>query len=177
MVPSDKRQFLRQYQPGVMLAEGEENRVHRIRASAEVHEWLSGLTAAQRGELMRIAYEAAHASDVTPDADDELGEQHPVLIQSDVTPVRRARRSMKVGGVPRTSSERIALSVPYLNVMERPMKRGLGWKPERYDRVDRMLNEGDTLTADGVNYRTATGTLMDYRTAEALLRLGVLAPA
>lgn len=40
-----------------------------------------------------------------------------------------------------------------------------------------MLSEGDLMYAESVNYRTDLGTVMDYRTVEALVRLGVLAPA
>lgn len=170
---------LKQYRPGAMLDEGENNRVHRVRAAVEVNAWFASMTAAERGALVAAAYAVAlmPESDVASSAEVEPEEHRAARRAPDVTPVKPARRSMKAGGVPRTESVRLALSVPYLNVMQRPMMRGLGWKPERYDRVNRMLGEGDTLTADGVNYRTAVGSLMDYRTAEALVRLGVLVPA
>lgn len=174
---------LKQFQPGVLLSEGESNRVHRVRAAVEVNEWFAAMTAAERGALVAAAYAAALAPEPDVTSSPEVRpEEHRTArrvpdVTPDVTAGRAIRRSMKAGGVPRTDSVRLALSVPYLNVMQRPMMRGLGWKPERYDRVNRMLGEGDTLIADGVNYRTATGSIMDYRTAEALVRLGVLAPA
>jgi len=175
---------LRQYRPGGMLAEGETNQAHRVRAAADVNAWFAAMTAVERGAVVAAAYVAAHAGEggATPD-DLAEGASWPSGALEDtgnvaaVLPARPQRRSMRTGGIPRTDSVRLALSVPYLNVMQRPMMRGLGWKPERYDRVNRMLGEGDTLTADGVNYRTAAGSLMDYRTAEALVRLGVLVPA
>lgn len=64
----DKRETLKQYQLGVMLADDEANHVHRIRASKEVHAWLKTMTAEQRGELLAKAYAQEKATDVTPDA-------------------------------------------------------------------------------------------------------------
>lgn len=172
----------------------------RAAPAAELLEVLSELRAdvtALRLELAELRRElAAHADalppasgetqdregDITPDEpaegpswpSDGLGDTVRVAA---TLPDRPQRRSMRAGGVPRTDSVRLALSVPYLKVMQQSMKRGLGWKPERYDQVNRMLAEGDTLTAEGVNYRTAAGSIMDYRTAEALVRLRVLMPA
>lgn len=175
---------LRQYRPGAMLADGETNQAHRVRTTAEANAWFASMSAAERGAVVAAAYAAAHAGGggVTPDDPVEgpswpSGDLEDNVEVAAVLLARPRRRSMREGGIPRTDSVRLALSVPYLNVMQRPMMRGLGWKPERYDRVNRMLGEGDTLTADGVNYRTAAGSLMDYRTAEALVRLGVLVPA
>lgn len=87
------------------------------------------------------------------------------------------RASMRAGGVKRTATDRLAQSVPVLNIMQRTVPRGLGWKPERYDQTEGLLAQGDSLQADGVNYRTAKGDVMGYKTAEALVRLGVLVPA
>jgi hypothetical protein len=61
--------------------------------------------------------------------------------------------------------------------MQRTVGVGLGWKPERYEYANALLAQGDVLTADGVNYRTAKGEVMGYKTAEALVHLGVLVPA
>lgn len=90
---------------------------------------------------------------------------------------RRPRASTRAGGMKRTATERLAQSVPVLNVMQRTVPRGLGWKPERYDQTEKLLTHGDSLQADGVNYRTAEGEVMGYKTVEALVRLGVLTPA
>lgn len=173
----DKRRYLKQYQPGGTLSEGEETRVHRIRASKELHDWLASMTAAQRGELLQKVY--ALGTDVTSEESfpggEEFNEPSPV-----VTPVqvrRAARPSMRKGGVKRTNSERLALHVPALGVIQKRIPRGQGWKPERYERAEKMLSEGDVMYAEGVNYRTEHGTVMDYRTVEALVRLGVLAPS
>ncbi len=84
---------------------------------------------------------------------------------------------MRKEGVKRTSTERLALHIPALGVIQKRIPRGLGWKPERYERAEKMLSEGDIMYTEGVNYRTELGSVMDYRTVEALVRLGVLAPA
>lgn len=173
----DKRRYLKQYQPGGTLSEGEETRVHRIRASKELHEWLASMTAAQRGLLLQRLHQLE--TDVTTE-EVALEEEEPTQTISVVTPVqarRAARPSMRKGGVKRTSTERLALHVPALGVIQKCIPRGLGWKPERYERAEKMLSEGDIMYAEGVNYRTELGSVMDYRTVEALVRLGVLAPA
>lgn len=173
----DKRRYLKQYQPGGTLSEGEETRVHRIRASKELHEWLASMTAAQRGLLLQRLHQLE--TDVTTE-EVALEEEDPTQTIPVVTPVqarRVARPSMRKGGVKRTSTERLALHVPALGVIQKRIPRGLGWKPERYERAEKMLSEGDIMYAEGVNYRTELGSVMDYRTVEALVRLGVLAPA
>lgn len=173
----DKRRYLKQYQPGGTLSEGEETRVHRIRASTELHEWLASMSAAQRGQLLQKLY--GLETGVTPE-EVALEEEEATQTVSVVTPVqawRAARPSMRKGGVKRTSTERLALHVPALGVIQKRIPRGLGWKPERYERAEKMLSEGDVMYADGINYRTEQDTIMDYRTVEALVRLGVLAPA
>lgn len=173
----DKRRYLKQYQPGGTLSDGEETRVHRIRASKELHEWLASMTATQRGQLLQRIHELD--TDVTPE-EVALGEEEYTQAPSVVTPVqsrKAARPSMRKGGVKRTSTERLALHVPALGVIQKRIPRGLGWKPERYERAEKMLSEGDVMYAEGVHYRTQQGTIMDYRTVEALVRLGVLAPA
>lgn len=173
----DKRRYLKQYQPGGILADGEETRVHRIRGSKELHEWLASMTAAQRGELLQRMHSLETA--VTPE-EDSPGEEESFAITTAVAPVRArkvARPSMRKGGVKRTNTERLALHVPTLGVIQKRIPRGLGWKPERYERAEKMLSEGDVMYADGVNYRTEKGKIMDYRTAEALVRMGILAPA
>lgn len=156
--------------------DGEETRVHRIRASKELQEWLASMTAAQRGQLLQRLHELD--TDVTPE-EVALGEEESTQATSVVTLVqsrKAARPSMRKGGVKRTSTERLALHVPVLGVIQKRIPRGLGWKPERYEKAERMLSEGDVLYAEGINYRTEQGTVMDYRTAEALVRLDVLAP-
>ncbi len=90
---------------------------------------------------------------------------------------RKPRASTRAGGVKRTATDRLAQHVPVLNVMQRTVPRGLGWKPERYDQTDALLAQGDSLQAYGVNYRTTKDEVMGYKTAEALVRLGVLVPA
>lgn len=150
--------------------------MHRIRATKELHEWLASMTAAQRGELLQKLYMLN--TDVTSE-EVALEEEESIPAPSVVTPVqflKAARPSMRKGGVKRTSSERLALHVPALGVIQKRIPRGQGWKPERYERAEKMLSEGDVMYAEGVNYRTEQGTVMDYRTVEALVRLGVLVP-
>ena len=187
MERKDKRQFLKQFQPGGTLAEGEETRVHRVRAIKEVHEWLATLTAVERGRLLTQAYvdttttnvTTVEETDVTTVKSSSRRNNQGVNVATDVTTVNRvaARPSMRAGGVKRTNSERLALHVPALGVMQQRVPRGLGWKPDRYAQTEALLSQGDVLLADGVNYRTAQGNLMGYRTVEALVRLGVLVPA
>lgn len=88
------------------------------------------------------------------------------------TKPKRDRHAGKTGK--RGSTERLALSVPYLHVMQRRMPRGLGWKPEKYAAAEALLSEGDVLRAEGVEYLTERGNVMNWRTAEALVKLGVL---
>ena len=52
------------------LGAGEQTAVHRVRARKEVHDWLRGMTAEQRGEVLAALYEQQHGareSAVTPD--------------------------------------------------------------------------------------------------------------
>ncbi|WP_022803338.1 hypothetical protein [Deinococcus ficus] len=74
---------------------------------------------------------------------------------------------------------RLAASVPVLKVAALVVPRGRGWQPAKYAQAEKMLGEGTELHADErkVNYRTAAGSVMDYRTAEALVKLKVLVPA
>jgi hypothetical protein len=74
----------------------------------------------------------------------------------------------------RGNSERLALSAAVLHVMQRTMPRGQKWTPAKYELAEKLLSEGDTLTANGVDYLTERGNVMSWRTAEALVRLGVL---
>jgi hypothetical protein len=87
-------------------------------------------------------------------------------------PKRTRPESGKTG-----QTERLALRVAALRVASPKVPRGLGWKPEKYAAAEALLAQGDTLTAEGVNWRTVEGELMLWRTAEALAGLGVLVPA
>lgn len=87
-------------------------------------------------------------------------------------PKRTRPESGKTG-----QTERLALRVTALRVASPKVPRGLGWKPEKYAAAEALLAQGDTLTAEGVNWRTVEGELMLWRTAEALAGLGVLVSA
>lgn len=56
------------------------------------------------------------------------------------------------------------------------MKRGLGWKPEKYEVAEKALAEGYTITrkADSANYTTEKGSVVSWRTIQALLKQGVV---
>lgn len=49
-----------------VLREGEENRAHRIRAAAEIHDWLAALSAAERGELLTEVYVTQQEAQTIP---------------------------------------------------------------------------------------------------------------
>lgn len=49
-------------QPGKLLKDGEMSRTHRVRASQEVQEWFSGLSAEERGERLLALMEAEKSS-------------------------------------------------------------------------------------------------------------------
>ena len=92
--------------------------------------------------------------------------------QGQIQPTKRDHNKGKTGK--RGNSERLALSVPVLHVMQRTMPRGQRWTPAKYEQAEKLLSEGDTMIANGVDYLTEKGNVMSWRTAEALVRLGVL---
>lgn len=63
-----------------------------------------------------------------------------------------------------------------VTVMAQQMKRGLGWKPEKYEAAEKLLAEGYTITRklDSADYTTEKGSLVSWRTVQALLKLGVV---
>ncbi|WP_412030615.1 hypothetical protein [Deinococcus yunweiensis] len=125
-----------------------------------------------RGELV-VTTQAVAAPEVAVTSNPQKKLEAPSRPLSE--PVKRTPRpSTRAGGVKRTATERLAHSVPVLNIMQRTVPRGLGWKPERYEQTEKLLAQGDSLRADGVNYRTAKGEMIGYKTVEALVRLGVL---
>jgi hypothetical protein len=65
-----------------------------------------------------------------------------------------------------------------VTVMAQQMKRGLGWKPEKYADAEKLLAEGYTITRkpDSADYSTEKGGLVSWRTVQALLKLGVVVP-
>lgn len=74
----------------------------------------------------------------------------------------------------RGKTERLASYAPVLHVMQRTMPRGQKWTPAKYLQAEALLAEGDTLQAQGVDFVTEKGNVMSWRTAEALVKLGVL---
>lgn len=92
--------------------------------------------------------------------------------QEQATSVKRDRHAGKTGK--RGQTVRLALSVPVLHVMQRTMPRGQKWTPAKYAEAEALLRQGDTLQAQGVDYVTEQGEVMNWRTAEALVKLGVL---
>lgn len=71
-------------------------------------------------------------------------------------------------------TQRLASYAPVLHVMQRTMPRGQKWTPAKYAQAEALLAEGDTLQAQGVDFVTEKGNVMSWRTAEALVKLGVL---
>ena len=78
----------------------------------------------------------------------------------------------------RGKTERLALSSPVLHVMQRSIERSvrgqLRWTKSNYEAAQKLLSEGDILTADGMDYVTEKGNSMSWRTAEALVKQGIL---
>jgi hypothetical protein len=87
-------------------------------------------------------------------------------------PHRKSRNRPQTGN--RGKTTRLALTAPVLHVLVTTVPRGKGWKPEKYEAAERLLRQGDTLTADGVDYRTQEGEIMSWRTAEALVGFKIL---
>lgn len=63
-----------------------------------------------------------------------------------------------------------------VTVMTQQVKRGLGWKPEKYVAAEKLLAEGYTITrkSESADYATEKGSLVSWRTIQALLKLGVV---
>lgn len=78
---------------------------------------------------------------------------------------------------PKQSAKPPATNLPHaVTVMAQQMKRGLGWKPEKYEAAEKLLAEGYTITKrpDSADYSTEKGSLVSWRTIQALLKLGVV---
>lgn len=128
------------------LLEGEKSAPVRVRAPVWVFERLRGRSAAEVGKLLGEALAA----------EGKGGEVH--LVET------------------RRRSGRLAEQVPALRVLSAHVPRSLRWRPERAAEVERLLGQGERLTADGVNWRTAAGELLGWRLAEALADAGTLEP-
>jgi hypothetical protein len=63
-----------------------------------------------------------------------------------------------------------------VTVMTQQVNRGLKWKPEKYAAAEKLLAEGYTITKhpDSADYSTEKGSLVSWRTIQALLKLGVV---
>lgn len=63
-----------------------------------------------------------------------------------------------------------------VNVIAQQVPRGLGWKPEKYAAAEKLLAEGYIITrrTDSADYTTEKGSLVSWRTVQALLKLGVV---
>lgn len=96
----------------------------------------------------------------------------PAITPATPQPHRKARKGPETGQ--RGKTTRLALTAPVLHVLTTTVPRGKGWKPEKYAEAERLLKQGDTLTADGVDYRTQQGEVMSWRTAEALIKFNVI---
>lgn len=161
-----------------MLAEGEENRAHRIRAAAEVHEWLTGLSAAQRGEILTQAY-AAHRSalEASPEGQrarmlewvEERRFKPQNALLGDMATEQPAPLSLEGATVLRVVSAQLA---PRL-------RNQLRWQASKYLRLEELLAQGDALRLERVNgkaiWRTVQGDAIRRDTVLNLLRAGNLA--
>lgn len=129
------------------LSEGEQSAPVRVRAPAWVFERLRGRSAAEVGALLVAA----------------LGSEG-----KDPAAVRMVETRKRSG--------RLAEQVPALRVVSPSVPRSLRWRPDRVTEAERLLSQGERLTADGVNWRTAAGELLGWRLAEALTDAGTLTP-
>lgn len=78
---------------------------------------------------------------------------------------------------PKKATKPPTTNLPHaVTVMAQQMKRGLGWKPEKYEAAEKLLAEGYTITRkpDSADYSTEKGSLVSWRTIQALLKLGVV---
>ena len=64
-----------------------------------------------------------------------------------------------------------------LSVVSKQVPRGIKWKPEKYQKAEDLLSQGEKITRlpDSADYQTETGGVMSWRTVAALVKLGVLA--
>lgn len=60
-----------------------------------------------------------------------------------------------------------------------PRGEAMRWNRERYETTDALLSEGYTITrnTENADYHTEKGSIMSWRTVQALLKLGVVVPA
>lgn len=95
-----------------------------------------------------------------------------------VKPVSRGKYSVAKAAAPQKKSYKAPVTnLPgVVTVMAQQMKRGLGWKPEKYAAAEKLLAEGYTITRkpDSADYTTEKGSLVSWRTVQALLKLGVV---
>lgn len=153
-----------------MLTEGEQNRAHRIRAAAEVHEWLTGLSAAERGEILAQAY-AAHRSALEASPD---GQRARILEWAEqrrfgaVATEQPAPLSLEGATVLRVVSAQLA---PRL-------RNQLRWQASKYLRLEELLAQGDVLRLERVNgkgiWRTVQGDAIRRDTVFKLFEVGNL---
>lgn len=92
-------------------------------------------------------------------------------------PAPRPPATARAAAPPKRSAKPPATNLPHaVTVMAQQMKRGLGWKPEKYEAAEKLLAEGYTITRklDSADYSTEKGSLVSWRTIQALLKLGVV---
>ena len=93
------------------------------------------------------------------------------------TPIQPA--SARAAATPKKAARPPTNNLPQaVTVVSQQVKRGLGWKPEKYEAAEKLLAEGYTITrkSDSADYATEKGSLMSWRTVQALLKLGVVVP-
>lgn len=167
----------------VKLESGVTSEVHRVRAAGDVQEWFKAMTAEERGELLARVMTSLtiHPHQAAAPAFAEGESTTPPVRGPSTTRTApkkekstRAKQTEPREDLVKPAIARLAEHIPVLGVIQKEVPRGLGWKPRNYEKAEVLLSHGDRLFADGVNYRTAKGGVVGYRTAEALFRLGVL---
>ncbi len=161
-----------------MLTEGEENRAHRIRAAAEVHEWLAALSAAERGEILAQAYATYRSAlEASPE-----GKQARTLEWAEKR--RFKPQNARAGAVTTEQPTLPSLEgVTVLRVVSAQLaprlRNELRWQASKYLRLEELLAQGDALRLERVNgkgiWRTVQGDTIRRDTVSQLLKAGNLA--
>lgn len=119
-----------------------------------------------RSEVVAQLVEA-HAQAVAPGAEQRGAASGPTF-----TPQKKLKAPSRSSGErgSRKESQRLQVLSIYI-------PRGKGWKPEKYELGERLLAQGNILTrkSDKGDWITEKGEVMSWRTAQALLKYGILA--
>lgn len=169
--PASRTRGLRQMQT---LQEGEDSRTYRVRAPEAVHEWLSGMSAEERGQMLTTACQLDLGRPNAPrEWPEPIRETMERLEARFTTPRKSPRASRGLEGVS-------VLHVASAQVPQR-LKNRLRWSPERYAALETTLGSESVLRLERVNgktvWHTSEGKPIRRDTVQRLFEVGVLTAA